>query len=177
MLKSISLYNARLLLFTFFWAVSQTVSAACNKESLPYDAERKPKSDINQAISALGKRQLVLLTFGANWCKDCRVFDKALCADPLKSLVKNKAEVVKVDIGQWDHNQDIVKQFGNPTEKGIPAIVIIDKHQNILTAARGGELAKARSMSQADIEAYLSKLLNNAEQSLQVATADTKKPQ
>jgi thioredoxin 1 len=146
------------------WLLNLSLSvshASCHKE-LPYDASKDPNQEIQQAVKALGQRELILLSFGANWCKDCRVFNKALCKDPLKHSIQNQAVIVKIDIGQWDHNLKIVERFGNPIEKGIPAVVIIDQQQRVLAAATGGELAKARSLSEQDISTYLNTLLNNA---------------
>ncbi|AZZ90261.1 MULTISPECIES: thioredoxin family protein [unclassified Hahella] len=114
---------------------------------LPYDESADARRDIQAARSAASEdHKLILLTFGANWCPDCRVFDEAMQDAEIAALVSKHFKVVKVDIGDWDKNLDIVETYGNPIEKGIPSIVVTDNDDKVLFATRGGQLATARSM-------------------------------
>jgi protein disulfide-isomerase len=56
-------------------------------------------------------------------------------------------KIVKVDVGNFDHNLDVANAYGNPISKGIPAAVIVSPGNQVLFATRGGELADARRMS------------------------------
>jgi protein disulfide-isomerase len=58
---------------------------------------------------------------------------------------------VRVNVGQWDTNLDIAKQYGDPIAKGIPAVVILRPDQQIVASTGGGELANARTASKQDI--------------------------
>ena len=94
----------------------------------------------------------VLLIFGANWCEDCRALDKALKEGKNAELMQQQFKVVKVDVGNFDHNLDVAQTYGNPLKKGIPAAVLVSSdNKQVLYATKGGELANARRMSESGI--------------------------
>ena len=114
----------------------------------PYDPSADAKAQIQAALSeAAGAKQPVLLIFGANWCEDCRALDKSLHTGRNAELMAKEFKVVKVDVGNFDHNLDVAADYGNPIKKGIPAAVIVSPQNKVLYATRAGELADARSMS------------------------------
>jgi hypothetical protein len=41
------------------------------------------------------------------------------------SLIDARFVVVKIDVGNFDKNLDVVKHYGYPTGKGIPAAVVL----------------------------------------------------
>jgi thioredoxin 1 len=134
--------NKRLFLLAIA-AVASTFAAP-----LPYDETANAKVEIRQALAAAkAHRGKVLVIFGANWCEDCRALDRALKADKSASLLAAEFAVVKVDVGRFDRNLDVVAAYGNPTKKGIPAAVVLSVENQVLYATRAGELADARRMS------------------------------
>ncbi|MBG6222979.1 MULTISPECIES: thioredoxin family protein [unclassified Janthinobacterium] len=120
---------------------------------LPYNAAADAKADVARALAEAKAAQVpVLLIFGANWCEDCRALDKALKEGKNAELMQQHFKVVKVDVGNFDHNQDVAQAYGNPLKKGIPAAVIVSSDNNsVLYATKGGELANARRMSESGI--------------------------
>ncbi len=132
--------------------------------ALPYDEAADPKADIQQALTqARENDKLVLLVFGANWCRDCRTFDEAMQGDALAPLINETYIPTKIDIGNWDRNQDVVEQYGNPTANGIPSLVIVSPDNQVLTATEAGELARARQMSDTELYAFLEGLTDSAQ--------------
>ena len=63
--------------------------------------------------------------------------------------------MVPVDVGEWDKNIDIAERYGNPISEGIPALVVLDKNENVVFATLAGELASARNMSGDDLIEWL----------------------
>lgn len=63
--------------------------------------------------------------------------------------------VVRIDVGRWDNNLGVANRYGNPIQKGIPAVVILDEHANTITSTAGGELANARTATADDILAFI----------------------
>jgi len=88
---------------------------------------------------------------GANWCEDCRALDRALGTGRNARLVATRFRVVKVDVGNFDHNLDLVAQYGNPIAKGIPAAVVLSPGNEVIYTSKAGELADARLMSERGI--------------------------
>jgi len=129
----------------------------------PYDPSADAKADIHAALAqAAPAKRPVLLIFGANWCEDCRALDKALHTGRNAELMAKEFRVVKVDVGNFDHNLDVADAYGNPIKKGIPAAVIVSPDNQVLYATRGGELADARRMSDDGVYEFFRKAADGA---------------
>jgi len=116
--------------------------------SNPYDESADARADISAALARAGvENKLMLVTFGANWCPDCRAFDKAIHEPELAATIDERYVLVKVDVGNWDKNVDIVQRFGNPIAGGIPSIVVLDAQEHKLYATMAGQLASSRNLS------------------------------
>lgn len=116
---------------------------------------RKEIKDAEEQAAKDHKR--VLLVFGANWCYDCHVLDLAFHRPDLTSVLQKNYEVVHVDVGEGDKNQDIMQQYGVPMKKGIPALAVLDSHGKLLYSQQGGEFEKARSLAPEDLLTFLNK--------------------
>ncbi len=117
-----------------------------------------PRS-LSQALAAAKRSQVpVFVIFGANWCEDCRALDLAIKSGRSAELLARQFKVVKVDIGNFDRNLDLVAAYGNPIKKGIPAAVVLSPDNEVLYATRAGELADARRMSESGIYDFLRKV-------------------
>ncbi len=129
--------------------LSVCLSSVALAKDLPYDENADAKAELAAAyqLAARDHKQL-LITFGANWCKDCLAFDAATQRADIAQIIEQHFVMVKVDIGDWDKNSDVVAQYDNPIAKGIPSIVVADKQGKVLYATRGGQLATARSMGE-----------------------------
>lgn len=99
---------------------------------LPYDETADAKADLAHALAAgreTGKK--VVAVFGANWCPDCRRLDKEIY-DNNGELGDRKYIIVKVDVGNFDKNIDLARQYGDPIKKGIPGAVVITPDNKIV---------------------------------------------
>jgi thioredoxin 1 len=115
---------------------------------LPYDTNADAHVDVAHALAkAKAAHTPVLLIFGANWCEDCRALNGDLKTGKNADLMKREFQVVKIDVGNFDHNLDIAKQYGNPIGKGIPAAVIVSPDDKVLYSTKAGELSNARRMN------------------------------
>lgn len=119
---------------------------------LPYDESADAPAAMRQALAgAQADHRPVLLILGANWCEDCRALDQALHQGRNAELIARHFRVVKVDVGNFDHNLDLVRAYGNPIKNGIPAAVVVSPDNQVLYSTRAGELADARHMSDTGI--------------------------
>jgi thioredoxin 1 len=124
-------------------------------EGMPFDESADARSDIQAALSrATSQNKDVLLEFGANWCPDCRVLAATMADAPLSERIAARYVVVKIDVGYWDRNLDVVKAWGNPIAKGIPSIVVVDPNGSVLYTTKAGELARARRMGASALEKF-----------------------
>lgn len=157
-MRLLSTVLASLLLSGAAVAAAPTPAAApaAAAQHLPYNAAADAKADVAHALAeAKAAHVPVLLIFGANWCEDCRALDKALKEGKNAELMRKEFRVVKVDVGNFDHNLDVANAYGNPLKKGIPAAVLVSSSDNqVLYATKGGELANARRMSESGIHDF-----------------------
>jgi thiol:disulfide interchange protein len=96
-----------------------------------------------------------MLVFGANWCYDCHVLDRALHEGPAGKLMKESFLLVHVDIGEADKNLDLAKKYKTPLDKGVPAVAILGSDGGLLYSSGDGEFEAARKMMKRDLVAFL----------------------
>jgi len=114
--------------------------------------------EIKQALTQAARgHKNVLIVFGANWCYDCHVLDLAFHRPDLAGVLQRNYEVVHVDVGEGDKNQDIMEQYHVPMKKGIPALAVLNGQGKLLYSQQGGEFEKARSLAPEDLMAFLEK--------------------
>ncbi len=140
-----------------FAAVSQAASG-------PYDEHADAAAQVQAALkTAAAEQRPVLLVFGANWCPDCRVLDLTMKRPAMAPMVaRNFVQVVKIDVGRYDHNMDVAARYGVPLKKGIPAVVVLSPNGKVSYATQAGELADARSMGDDGIRAFFEQLSASA---------------
>ena len=115
-------------------------------------------AEIKQALALASKQhKRVLVVFGANWCYDCHVLDLAFHRPDVETVLQRNYEVVHVDVGEGDKNQDLMEQYQVPMKKGIPAIAVLDSDGKLLYSQKGGEFEKARALAPEDVLAFLNK--------------------
>lgn len=142
---------------TAFLLLAVGLNASVQAAPLPYDESADAKKAVRDALlAAKSNHKPVLIVFGANWCEDCRALDRALHSEKNAPLIAGSFNIVKVDVGNFDRNLDVVEAYGNPINKGIPAAVVVSVDNNILYSTRAGELANARRMSETGIYEFFS---------------------
>ncbi len=141
------------------WVSCAALVLTAAAAELPYDEHADAGAQLQQGLAqAQAERKQVLLVFGANWCGDCREFDKALHGTS-QALVADRFVVIKIDVGNFDKNLDIAKRYGNPIGKGIPAVVVLSASNALLYSTKAGELANARRLGETGIYDFLARNL------------------
>lgn len=126
------------------------------KEIYPPGADAH--AEIKEALGLASKsHKRVLIIFGASWCYDCHVLDLAFHRDDLAPVIEKNYEVVHVDIGEGDKNQDLMRQYQVPMDKGIPAIAVLGSDGTLLYSQKSGEFEKARALDAETLLAFLNK--------------------
>jgi len=121
-----------------------------------YSANADANQEIQDALKrATKERKRVLLVFGANWCYDCHVLDRALHESDAGKIVTQSFLLVHVDIGEGDKNPELLKTYRIPVDKGIPAVAILDSGGKLLYSSGDGEFETARTMFKRDLVAFL----------------------
>lgn len=114
----------------------------------PYDTSANADAQVNAALAkvkAEGKR--LLIDLGGNWCPDCVILSNVMRLPEIAPFIAAHYEVVLVDMGRFNKNMQIPKQFG-VTERiqGAPALLVVDPDGKLLDAGHITELDTARTM-------------------------------
>jgi len=140
------------VLFVFLYTWNPRASAAApaprpQVEDL-YPANVDARAEIKEAEERAAKEhKRVLLVFGANWCGDCHVLDKAFHRPDFASAIA-AYEVVHVDIGpDGKKNNDLAEQYQVPLKKGIPALAVLESDGKVVVSQKNGEFENARAMN------------------------------
>jgi thiol:disulfide interchange protein len=135
--------------------VTQVLEPITVKTDL-YPAAADAKKEIDQALQrAVAEKKRVLLVFGANWCYDCHVLDRALHEGAAGKVMRQSFLLVHVDIGEGDKNLDLVKQYKTTLDKGVPVVVVLNRNGGLLYGSDDGEFESARTMMKKDLLAFL----------------------
>ena len=122
----------------------------------PYDESAIAGEEIIKALKkAKSNNKYILLQMGGNWCPDCRTLGEYFSRPDIKKWLDERVILVSVDVGEWDHNLDIVEEYGNPISEGIPALVLLNPDNEVMFSTLAGELASARNMSKNDLVQWL----------------------
>jgi len=116
------------------------------------------REEITHALAQASKtHKRVLVIFGADWCYDCHVLDRALDRADIAPTLKRNYEVVHVDVGEGDKNQDLMNQYQVPMKRGIPAMAVLDASGQLLYSQKNGEFERARALGPEDLLEFLNK--------------------
>ncbi len=75
----------------------------------------------------------------------------------LSGLIARNFVIVKIDVGRFDKNLDVGKEYGVPIDKGIPAMAVLNPYGKLLYAQSQGQFANARAMPYQDFKAFFEK--------------------
>jgi thioredoxin 1 len=121
-----------------------------------YPAAQHARQEIHEALArALAGHKRVLVVFGADWCYDCHVLDKAFQRADIAPVLKANFEVVHVDVGEGDKNQDLMNEYQVPMSRGIPGVAVLDPDGKLVYSHKNGEFERARALGPEDLLAFL----------------------
>jgi thiol-disulfide isomerase/thioredoxin len=102
---------------------------------------------------AAGK--LLMVTFGANWCPDCRALHRSLAHRDTRRYVQQNFELVNVDVGDFDRNTALARELGVDLDTGIPVAIFFAPDGSVIGNTNHGELEPARSYTSRQILAFM----------------------
>jgi thiol-disulfide isomerase/thioredoxin len=137
-------------------ALPLAIQAAQAQGRVIYPDPSVAKTEIHEALTrAKAQHKRVILDFGGNWCGDCKVLDIYFHDPANKSLLEENFELVDVNIGRFDANQDIADRYGIPLKRGVPALVILSPEGKVLLAQTHGEFESMRNLQSSDLTKFL----------------------
>jgi thioredoxin 1 len=151
----------RIVMLSLALAVATTgvcFSQAAPKKTEIYSESADAHAEIKEALQkAAAEHKRVIVVFGANWCYDCHVLDTAFHRSDLAPILSANYEVVHVDIGKGEKNQDLMKKYEVPMKRGIPGLAVLDGDGKLVYSQKNGEFENARALAPEDFLAFLNK--------------------
>jgi thiol:disulfide interchange protein len=133
-------------------------SQSFSKDKEIYDERADARVEIKEALAkATAEHKRVIVVFGANWCFDCHVLDKAFHSSELAPIVAANYVVVHVDIGKGEKNQDLMTKYEVPMKRGIPGLAVLEGDGKLVFSQKNGEFENARALGPDDFLAFLNK--------------------
>ena len=123
-----------------------------------YDIEANASTDIAEAVARAKKNnKRVLVVYGGNWCGWCVKLDEFFKKDrTVARTIRYEYEVVKVDIGRFDKNIDLVNKYGATMKKeGVPYLTVLDGAGKVVANQNTGDLEEGDHHDSAKVETYL----------------------
>jgi len=74
----------------------------------------------------------------------------------IAKIVKENYVIVLIDVDNG-HNEDVVKRYGNPTQFGLPVLVVLDADGKQLTTQDTGKLEEGDHHDPAKVMAFFEK--------------------
>lgn len=131
-------------------------SASYAQGRVIYPAPSVASQQIHDALTrAKAEHKRVILDFGGNWCGDCQVLDIYFHDPANKPLLEANYELVEVNIGHMDVNQQIAEQYGIPLKRGVPALAVLAPDGKVLYAQSHGEFETMRNLQSSDLTKFL----------------------
>lgn len=113
--------------------------------SLPYDGVADARAAVQEARErARQEGKFLMVTFGANWCPDCRNLHRHLKSDVVRSYTADRFLFVNVDVGKLNQNRVLAQELGVSLRRGIPVAIFFDATGRVIGATNDGELEPAR---------------------------------
>lgn len=121
-----------------------------------YDEKADGEKQVEAALAeAKAGNKVVLLQFGANWCGWCHKLHNLFQSDAkIAAKLKESFVVVHVDVNKG-HNAVTDTKYGNPTQHGLPVIVLLGADGKPLTTQDTGKLEEGDHHDPAKVLAFL----------------------
>ena len=127
-----------------------------------YSPTADASADITAALaSARATHRHVLLDFGANWCVWCHRLHHTFDTDSqVSAALSRDFVVVMVDVNTRhgvNRNAAVNAHYGNPIQRGLPVLVVLDANGQQLTTQDSGALEEGAGHSPTKILAFLAR--------------------
>ncbi len=123
----------------------QGPDAAFDPDDLPYDGSADADAAVADARQqALEAGRFLMITFGANWCRDCRTLHHILKTDEVRAYTDDVFAFANVDVGKFNRNREIATELGIDLRRGIPVAIFFDPEGNTIGTTNDGQLEPAR---------------------------------
>lgn len=112
---------------------------------LPYQPDPDAPATVAAARQqALDDEKFLMVTFGANWCLDCRTLYHHLKSPEVEAFTNEIFDFVNVDVGKFNSNRQLASDLGIDLRRGIPVAIFFGPDGEVIGTTNDGQLEPAR---------------------------------
>lgn len=142
----------RALALTFLLILTAPVLA--DDDIRPFDESADAVADVTAALErARGAGHRVIIVLGGNWCHDSIGFASHMASEAMQPVLEHY-ELVYVDVGMRNRNQDIPARFGLPVIYATPTILVVDPVLGLVNGPSAHDWGNAYSRPTSDAVEY-----------------------
>lgn len=131
--------------------------------SLPYDEQADAPVEVAAAREAAREaHKFLMITFGANWCLDCRTLYRHLKSSEVAAYTDGLFDFASVDVGKFNRNRDLAEELGVDLSRGIPVAIFYDPTGRVIGTTNEGQLEHARFYSSKQILRFVRDIAERA---------------
>jgi len=125
--------------------VYQGSDVVFDASDLPYKDDADASTTVASARrQALNNEKFLMVTFGANWCLDCRTLYHHLRSPEVRMFTADTFDFVNVNVGKFNTNVDLANDHGVDLRRGIPVAVFFGPDGQVIGTTNEGQLEPAR---------------------------------
>lgn len=122
------------------------------KANLPYSESADAVLAVSEARERAHREgRILMVTFGANWCLDCRNLHRQLKSEEVRAYTDSLFHFVNVNVGKFNQNRDVAEDLGAELSRGIPVAIFFDPSGQVIGTTNQGQLEPARHYSSKQI--------------------------
>ena len=128
----------------------------------PFNKRIISKKELRLFLQSCAKnKKYSIVIFGANWCPDARLLAGVLELPLVKKFLDSYAEILNIDIGDYDINMNLFSLFDSEIKDGVPRVFITDSSERVINLKSNDVMRKARELSAQDIFNYFQEIIIN----------------
>jgi len=133
------------------------------EDDLPYDGAVDAAAAVAEArVRAAQEGKFLMVTFGANWCLDCRTLHRRLQSKDVSDYTRDLFQFVHVDVGKFNQNRDVAEALGVDLGRGIPVAIFFDPEGQVIGTTNEGQLEPARRYSSKQILLFVRDIVEHS---------------
>lgn len=141
-----------------------------DREDLPYDGDEDAANEVAAArAAARTERKYLMVTFGANWCRDCLNLHRILHSREVESYTRDLFRFTNVDVGKFNQNRHVAADLGVTLTRGIPVAIFFDPDGQVIGTTNEGQLEPARRYTSKQILKFVRDIVERS----QIASPDS----
>lgn len=125
--------------------VYQEQDVVFDMSDLPYKDDADASITVASARQqALEDKKFLMVTFGANWCLDCRTLYHHLRSPEVVTFTAGTVDFVNVNVGKFNTNVDLATHLDVDLRRGIPVAIFFGPDGQVIGNTNEGQLEPAR---------------------------------